>query len=67
MLSDAALYLKGFRTCIFNQDYISHASIITRKRSGLVLLENISVLCACRQLFFFLCINLLFGDPLDRI
>ena len=66
MLSDTALYSKGFHTCIFNQDYISHTSIIAHKCSRPALLENVSALCVRHQLFF-LCINLLFGDLLDHI
>lgn len=53
MLSDRALHSKGFHTCIFNQDYISHTSIIAHKCSRLFPLENISALCVCCQLFFF--------------
>lgn len=53
MLSDTAFHSKGFHACIFNQDYISHTSIIARKCRGLVPLENISALCVCCQLFFF--------------
>lgn len=53
MLSDTALHSKEFHTCIFNQDYISHISIIAHKCGRLFPLENVSALCLLSTVLVF--------------